>query len=119
MTIKYRENWRYRNLPVVRALLATNLLFAVAILVAWQMTLMVVLGPLGWAADQAIPSALTLDNLLAYPLLVFWAGPALATATGWVLLRGERYRAAFGVLMLPVLVMALLVAVYILVPQSV
>jgi hypothetical protein len=117
MTIKYHEHGRHRNLPVVRALLVTNLVFALAILVAWQMALMFVLGPLGWAADQPIPSALTLENLLTYPLLVFWAGPAMAMMTGWMLLRAQRTRAAFGVLMLPVLVTGLLAAVYVLVPQ--
>jgi hypothetical protein len=118
MTIKYLERGRYRNMPVVRVLLATNLVFAVAILVAWQMALIAVLGPLGWAADEPIPASRTLENLLTYPLLVFWSGPALAMLAGWMLLQAKRYKAAFGVLMLPVLVKSLLVAVYFLLPQA-
>jgi uncharacterized membrane protein len=118
MTIKYTENWRYRNLPVVRALLAANLAFAIAILVAWQTALMVVLGPLGWAADQPIPSSQALENLMTYPLLLYWAGPAAAMALGWVLMQGKHYKAAFGVLLIPVLVTVLLVAVYSLLPQA-
>jgi hypothetical protein len=119
VTIKYHENWRYRNLPVVRALLATNLAFAIAILIAWQSALMVVLGPLGWAADHPFPSSITLENLFAYPLLLYWGGPAAAMATGWVLMQGKHYKAAFGVLALPVLVTVLLAAVYVFMPQAV
>jgi hypothetical protein len=118
MTIKYLEHGRYQKMPVVRALLATNLAFAIAILVAWQMALMVVLGPLGWAADQPIPSSHSLGNLFTYPLLLFWAGPAVAMMAGWMLLHAKRYKAAFGVLMLPMLVTALLAAVYVLMPHQ-
>jgi uncharacterized membrane protein len=117
MTIKYHEHWRYRNMPVVRALLAANLAFAIAILVAWQMALIIVLGPLGWAVDRPISTSQTLDNLLTYPLLLFWAGPAIAMVVGWMLLRAQRYKAAFGVLVVPVLVTVLLAAVYCLMPQ--
>jgi uncharacterized membrane protein len=118
MTIKYHEHWRYQNMPVVRALLAANLAFALAILVAWQMALIVVLGPLGWAADQPITSSQTLDNLLTYPLVLYWAGPAIAMAAGWMLLQAKRYKAAFGVLVTPVLVTLLLAVVYFFMPQA-
>jgi hypothetical protein len=117
MTIKYDTQWRYQKMPIVRALLATNLAFAIAILVAWQAALMVVLGPLGWAADQPIPTSQTLENMFRYPLVLFWAGPAMAMMTGWMLLNAKRYKAAFGVLVLPVLVTALLTAVYFTMPE--
>ncbi len=112
MTIKYHERGRCRNMPVVRALFATNLAFAIAILVSWQLTMIVILGPLGWAADQPIPTAHTLENLLTYPLLLFWGGPAAAMAIGWTLLQSQRYKAACGVLLMPVVVSLLLIAVY-------
>ena len=118
MTIKYYERGRYRKMPVVRALFATNLAFAIAILVAWQLTMFVVLGPLGWAADQPIPLSHTLENLLRYPLVIFWAGPALAMAAGWMLLQSHRHTAALGVLLLPMLVMAMLAAVYFFQPNA-
>jgi uncharacterized membrane protein len=117
MAIRYMENGRYRKLPVVRALLAANLAFAILILLAWQMALIVVLGPLGWAVDHPIPSARTLENFLTYPLVLFWAGPAMAMAVGWMLLQARRYKAAFGVLVTPVLVTVLLAAVYIILPH--
>jgi hypothetical protein len=119
MTIRYHERGRYAKLPLVRALLATNLLFAVAVLVCWQSALIFLLGPISWAADQPVPTSRNLENLLEYPLLVFWAGPALAMATGWILIQGRNYKAAFGVLAVPVLVAFLMVVLYWTVPSNI
>lgn len=118
MAKKYHGTGRTAKLPLVRALLATNLLFAVAVLVAWQSTLMVLLGPLGWAADEPVPSSRGWENLFQYPLLVFWAGPALAMAFGWMMIQARNYKAAFGALALPLIMMIIIVVLYWAVPPS-
>jgi hypothetical protein len=109
MVIKYYENGagRYRKLPFVRALFAANLLFAVATLVAWQSAFLVLLTPLAWATGQPVPTEHALDHLFAYPLILFWLAPAMAMATAWVMIQERRYRSAFGILALPMLVFAL------------
>ena len=118
MPLNYSEHLRYRKLPIVRALLATNLLFAVAVLVSWQWALMFALGPISWAADHPVPHGRDFAHLFEYPLLVFWAGPALAMMTGWMLMQSRRYKAAFGVLALPMLVCAITIVLYWTVPNA-
>lgn len=118
MPIQHYEQPKYHRLPLVRALFAANLLFATATLVAWQSALIILLGPLIWAADETLPQERGLAHIFEYPLVVFWAGPAFAMAFGWVLIQGRNYRAAFGVLALPVIVMALIFVMYWTVPGA-
>ena len=116
MPITYHERGRYRNLSAVRLLFAANLAFAVLVLIAWQCALLFVLGPINWAANQSIPSATDLMRLFDYPLVLYWAAPMAAMGAAWVMLQAQRYRAAFGILALPVLVMLLTLVMYWAVP---
>ena len=118
MPLTYHEHGRYRKLPVVRALLATNLLFAIAILVAWQWALLYVLGPITWAADQPVPHDRDFIHIFEYPLIVFWAGPAMAMAFGWVMIQGKHHKAALGILVLPLLILTIMLTLYWTVPNA-
>jgi hypothetical protein len=111
MAMRYLDR-NYRKMPVVRVLFAANLVFAVLVLLAWQLAVLFVLGPLGWAADQPFPTPNSFESLLRYPLVIYWAGPALAMAIAWLLMQSHRHKAAFGVLAVPVIMSILLVAVY-------
>ncbi len=119
MPIRYYDEKlrRYKRLPIVRGLFAANLLFAMATLVAWQAALMNYFGPLSWATRNAMPDGRALPFALEYPLVLFWAGPAVAMALAWVLMQGRNYRAAFGVLAIPLLVLLLSMAMYIAAPS--
>jgi hypothetical protein len=117
MPMRYLDR-RYRKLPVVRVLFATNMVFALAVLIAWQLAVLAVLGPLGWAADQPIPTAQNFENLFRYPLVIFWAGPALAMVVAWLLMQAHNHKAAFGVLIVPVLMTVLLIGVFFLTPNN-
>ena len=118
MPIRYYEEPRYRKLPLVRALFAANLLFAVATLVAWQAAFIHLLGPLAWAASASVTYKRGLSHLFEYPLVLFWFGPALAMFSGWVLVQGRSYKAAFAILSLPLVVMALTFVMYAVVPDA-
>ena len=118
MPIKYYEKGRYSKLPLVRALFAANMLFAVATLVAWQWALIYMLGPLNWAANQSMPHEHNFARIFEYPLILFWSGPALAMAAGWMLMQAQHHRAAFGVLALPLMVMGLTFVMYWAVPNA-
>ena len=119
MPIKYYDDGtgRYRKLPMVRVLFAANLLFAVATLVAWQSAVLTLLGPLTWATSQSVPFERDLGHLFEYPLMLFWLGPAVAMATASILIQARNYRAAFGVLAVPMLFLLLSVAMYWTVPN--
>ena len=114
MAIRYYDDGtgRYRKLPLVRVLFAANLLFAVATLVAWQSAFLVLLGPLTWATNQTVPFERDLAHLFEYPLMLFWLGPAIAMATASLLIQGRNFRAAFGVLAIPMLFVLLSVAMF-------
>ena len=116
MPISYHEQGRYRKLPIVRALFATNLVFAVAILVAWQAAVIFVIDPMVWAADRPLPSGNDVWHMFQYPMFVFWAGPSMAMAAGWVLVQSQNYKAALGVLLMPLLVAITTVIFYVIVP---
>lgn len=118
MSIRYHEQPRYKRLPLVRALFAANLLFAVAILVAWQGAIIIMIGPLSWAVNDSVTYERDFWHILQYPLVAFWAGPAIAMACGWVLLQARHYRAAFGVLMTPLIMTILTYVMYWIVPDS-
>lgn len=116
MPMTYHEQTRYQKLALVRLLFVANVAFAALVLVAWQFTLVLVLGPISWASDQPVPSSLNLSRLLDYPLVLYWAAPALAMATAWLMLQSRRYRAAFGILALPILIMVITMVMYWAVP---
>ena len=116
--IKYHEKGRYQKLPIVRVLFAANLAFALVTLIAWQWALFYVLGPITWAADQTVPVERDFRHLLEYPLFMFWFGPAVAMAGGWALLQSQNYKAAFGVLALPVMMMLITLILYWIVPNT-
>ena len=118
MASTYHKHPNYWNRPAVRALLATNVLFAAAILVSWQWAIIFVLDPMTWAASQPVPHGHEWIHLLEYPLIVFWALPSLAVAVGWVLIQGRHYRAAFGLLSLPILISALTLVMYVTLPTG-
>ena len=118
MPMTYHEQGRYQKLTMVRLLFVANLAFAALVLAAWQFTLLMVLGPMNWAADRPVPSALDFTRLLEYPLVLYWAAPMLAMGTAWIMLQSRRYRAAFGILALPVLVMAITMVMYWAVPAA-
>ena len=118
MPITYHEQTRFQKLTMVRLLFAANVAFAALVLIAWQFTLLMVLGPISWASDQPVPSALNLSRLVEYPLVLDWAAPMLAMGTAWLLLQSRRYRAAFGILALPMLVMAITLVMYWAVPAA-
>ena len=116
MPLQYHERGRYRKLPVVRALFATNLLFAVSILVAWQAAVIFVIDPMTWAADSSLPSGRDVWHMFQYPMYIFWAGPSMAMAGGWVLMQSRNYKAALGLLLLPLLMAIVTVVLYWIVP---
>ena len=116
MPIRHYDKIAYRKLPLIRALFATNLVFAVATLVAWQTALIHLLNALAWSADGTLPPERSLDQMLEYPLMLFWAGPAFAMAIAWMCIQGNNFKAAFGVLMLPVLAIMLSFALYFVLP---
>jgi hypothetical protein len=118
MPITYHEQGRYRNLPFVRALFATNFVFAIATLVAWQWAFLYLLGPLTWAADRPVPYDRNLQHIFEYPLILFWLGPAVVMAIAWTLIQARHYRAAFGLLLLPLLVAFVALIMYLVVPGA-
>lgn len=118
MPIRYHEQPRYKRLPLVRALFAANMLFAVAILVAWQGAIIYMIGPLSWAVNDSVTYERNFWHIVQYPLVIFWAGPALAMALGWMLMQARHYRSAFGVLMTPLAITILTYVMYWLVPNS-
>ena len=118
MPITYHERGRYRNLTMVRFLFAANLAFATIVLLAWQCALLFILGPVNWAANRSVPSATDLMRLFDYPLVLYWAAPVAAMLIAWLMLQAQRYRAAFGILALPMLVMMLTLVMYWMVPTQ-
>ncbi len=118
MSIRYYEQPRYKRLPLVRALFAANLLFAVAILVAWQGAIIVMIGPLTWAVNDSVTYERDLWRIVQYPLVIFWVGPAFAMALGWTLMQARHYRLAFGVLMTPLAITFLTYVMYWIVPDA-
>ena len=112
MPITYHEHGRYRSLPFVRWLFAANVIFSGLVLGAWQFAVMILLEPLGWAADQAMPSEINLSRMFDYPLVVYWVMPSLAMMCAWLLLKSGNYRAAFGILALPLVVITLSLVMY-------
>jgi hypothetical protein len=118
MTTQFYTKSKPRRRPLVRALFASNLLFIAGVLFAWQSMLMVIVGPLGWGADHQVPSDQSLNRLIEYPLLVFWAGPAVAVLVGKILIENRHYKTAFGIMVLPLLVFMLMFALYALVPNA-
>ena len=118
MPIQYHEQGRYKNLPFVRVLFATNFLFAVATLVAWQTTLMFFLLPIAWSANESVPSERSFVHLFEYPLIIFWAGPAFAMFLASVFMKARHHKAAFGVLALPLLIMGLSLTMYWVLPDG-
>jgi hypothetical protein len=117
MATKYYAVQKYSRLPLVRAMFATNLGFALAVLLAWQSVIMPILDPLAWGADRPVPSDVSMARLLEYPLLVFWAGPVAAMCAGWVLMENRRYKTALGVMLVPLLVFVLMFVMHALVPN--
>ena len=109
---------RYRKLPIVRVLFAANMLFAVATLIAWQAALMNFFGPLAWATSHTMPDGREWPLVLNYPLVLFWSGPALAMVIAWLYMQDRNYRAAFGVLSVPLLVLGLSLAMFYLQPPG-
>ena len=118
MALTFSEKLRYRKLPLLRVLLASNLLFAVSILVAWQCALIFVLDPLNWSASGQFAPRNDLTNIFTYPLILFWAGPALAMMAGWILAEAKKFKMAFGVLVLPMLLIVVTIVMYGLVPNG-
>ena len=116
--IRYYDKIRYRRLPLVRALFAANFLFVVSTLLSWQFAFIYLLGPMTWAVDRSLPFERDLIHILDYPLVLFWSGPACAVAIASVLVQGNNHRAAFGVLVLPLLVLALTLGMYWIVPDA-
>jgi hypothetical protein len=117
MAAKYYAVQKYTRMPLVRAIFATNLGFALGVLMAWQSVIKPVLDPLGWGADQPVPSDASIARLLEYPLLIFWAGPAIAMCVGWLLMENRRYKSALGVMLLPLLVFVLMFVMHAIVPN--
>lgn len=118
MSIRYYEQPSYQRLPFVRALFAANMLFAVAVLVAWQSAIIALIAPLTWAVNDTVTFERDFWQILQYPLVFFWAGPAFAMATGWMLVQSRHYRTAFGVLVTPMLVVGLTFVMYWIVPDA-
>ena len=77
MSIRYYEQPRYQKLPLIRALFAANLLFAVATLVAWQSAFIHLIAPLTWAVNDTVTFEHSFPAGIVLPALhdhvdIFW-----------------------------------------------
>ena len=105
-----------RRAPLTRGLLWLNLMFALNMLLAWRVALLVFVGPLGWATDRRVEVTQDWSTLLDYPTILLWAPSCVAMGIGWMAAKFGNYKLAVGVMLVPVLFTIITLMLYCLLP---
>jgi hypothetical protein len=121
MLISYYEDGTVapRRIPVVLVgLMATNSLFAFAILFAWTYVALLVSEPLSWATWMPISRGQGLLGALEYPFVILWLLPLIGSFGGWVGIKGGRTTLAYAFVGVPLAMLLLVFGWYYLTPAD-
>jgi hypothetical protein len=115
MTLSFSEPEvanRLRSRKLLYLLISTNLAFAVAVLVFWTTSAIVIEGPAVWGTSSNIERDGTWRSAFVYPYVLLWAFPVFAALIAQTIQRQGKLKAATFVALTPILLFCLTFTVY-------
>lgn len=118
MSISYNIDGR----PVVRisrrlyALMLFNLICAMIVLTSWTAIALYVVEPLEWATWMAVSRGYEIGDVFRYPFAVLWLWPLAGAGGAWFAMKSEKKALAYTCALLPLTILAMIIAWYYLTP---
>jgi hypothetical protein len=103
---------RLRSKKLLHLLMVANLAFAAAILLFWTTTAVFLEAPLSWGTSASIERDHTIKSFFSYPYILLWGMPTTAVLFANMAQRNGRYKVANLIVLVPLMIFALVFAIY-------
>jgi hypothetical protein len=101
----------------VHAMMAVNMVFAVAVLFGWTVLSAFVADPVAWATWMPVNLDVTSDEIFDYPYILLWFGPLAGVAISWMALNANKRALAYAGQFIPIGLIGLMLSWYYILPH--